>query len=218
MSDLVGAAARAARSTSICFANTIPARESCKRQRLNTSFYEWADERCHLWFFDGGLPGYSYVPKADGYLNCGIGGMADTLKARGEDIKKHWQHFAGVLGKQKFVEGFDFAPKGYSYYRAATSSVRIDNAFITGDAAGLATRDLCEGIGQLFAAASVPRARLQTANSIHWKIWLICPSHSGALVARVHAVKRGKRDACEPAKAAARRERVKRQTEATDRS
>ena len=24
---------------------------------------------------------------------------------------------------------------------------RIDNAFITGDAAGLATRDLCEGIG-----------------------------------------------------------------------
>ncbi|MEQ9003184.1 MAG: FAD-dependent monooxygenase, partial [Pseudomonadales bacterium] len=31
--------------------------------------YDWADERCHLWFLDGGLPGYAwYVPKADGYL------------------------------------------------------------------------------------------------------------------------------------------------------
>ena len=42
------------------------------------------DERCHLWFFEKGLPGYAwYVPKANGYLNCGIGGMAEKLKARG---------------------------------------------------------------------------------------------------------------------------------------
>jgi flavin-dependent dehydrogenase len=111
--------------------------------------YEWRDPHCHLWFFDKGLPGYAwYVPKADAYLNCGIGGMAEKLKARGDDIKSHWRHFTGVLEKRALVTGFDYAPKGYSYYlRGDVDVVRIDNAFITGDAVGLATRDLCEGIG-----------------------------------------------------------------------
>jgi flavin-dependent dehydrogenase len=111
--------------------------------------YDWKDPSCHLWFFDGGLPGYSwYVPKADGYLNCGIGAMAEKLKAKGEDIKRHWQRFTRVLERKSFVNDFKFEPKGYSYYlRGGVEVVRLDNAFITGDAAGLATRDLCEGIG-----------------------------------------------------------------------
>jgi flavin-dependent dehydrogenase len=111
--------------------------------------YEWEDPRCHLWFFDKGLPGYAwYVPKARGYLNCGIGGMAVKLKMRGEDIKTHWNHFADALARKELVRNFEFAPKGYSYYlRGDVDVVRVDNAFITGDAAGLATRDLCEGIG-----------------------------------------------------------------------
>ena len=130
---------------------------------MSMSFaYEWDDPRCHLWFFDKGLPGYSwYVPKQNGYLNCGIGGIADKLKARGEDIKTHWKHFTGVLRKKGFVQDFDYAPKGYSYYlRGGVDVVRVDNAFITGDAVGLATRDLCEGIGPAIysghlAAASI---------------------------------------------------------------
>lgn len=111
--------------------------------------YQWDDERCHLWFFEKGLPGYAwYVPKADGYLNCGIGAMAEKLKTRGEDIKRHWSHFTGLLARRGFATGAEFAPKGYSYYlRGGVDTVRIGNAFITGDAAGLATRDLCEGIG-----------------------------------------------------------------------
>ena len=111
--------------------------------------FEWEDPRCHLWFFDKGLPGYAwYVPKEKGWLNCGIGGMAEKLKARGADIKTHWRHFTEVLRRQGFVVGADYAPRGYSYYlRGDVDVVRIDNAFITGDAAGLATRDLCEGIG-----------------------------------------------------------------------
>ena len=111
--------------------------------------YEWHDPHCHLWFFDKGLPGYAwYVPKADAYLNCGIGGMAEKLKARGDDIKSHWRHFTDVLGKRKLVTDFDYTPKGYSYYlRGDVDVVRIENAYITGDAVGLATRDLCEGIG-----------------------------------------------------------------------
>ena len=111
--------------------------------------YQWSDARCHLWFFDHGLPGYAwYVPKANGYLNCGIGGMVEKLKARREDIKSHWRYFTTMLHRNGFVDGVDFAPKGYSYYlRGNVSVVQMDNAFITGDAAGLATRDLCEGIG-----------------------------------------------------------------------
>ena len=111
--------------------------------------FEWHDADCHLWFFDKGLPGYAwYVPKADGYLNCGIGGMAEKLKAKGDDIKTHWRHFTEVLARRGLVEGFEYAPKGYSYFlRGDVDVVRIDNAFITGDAVGLATVDLCEGIG-----------------------------------------------------------------------
>lgn len=111
--------------------------------------FDYEDPRCHLWFFDRGLPGYAwYVPKANGYLNCGIGGIAEKLKARGDDIKRHWHHFTSVLHKKGFVRGFEYSPKGYSYYlRGNVDVVRVDNAFITGDSVGLATRDLCEGIG-----------------------------------------------------------------------
>ena len=39
-------------------------------------------------------------------------------------------------------------PTGYSYFIRGNVQVgRLDNAFILGDAAGLATRDLAEGIG-----------------------------------------------------------------------
>lgn len=112
--------------------------------------YDWTDPRCHLWFFDNGLPGYSwYVPKADGYLNLGIGGMADKIKLRGDDIKTHWRQFTEMLVKQGLISAdTELKPKGYSYYlRDDVEVIRDGNAFITGDAIGLATRDLCEGIG-----------------------------------------------------------------------
>lgn len=111
--------------------------------------YGYEDPACHLWFFSGGLPGYSwYVPKADGYLNVGIGGMAVQIKAAGEDIKGYWGKFVEALGEQGLVREHDYQSKGYSYYlRDGVDKLRLDNAFLVGDAAGLATRDLCEGIG-----------------------------------------------------------------------
>ena len=102
----------------------------------------------NLYFFERGLPGYSwYVPKARGWLNVGVGGMASRLKPRGEDIWLHWQHLAARLKRQFGIE-LPEEPSGYSYYlRGPVTDGRIGNAFLTGDAAGLATRDLCEGIG-----------------------------------------------------------------------
>lgn len=110
--------------------------------------WEWQDPDCHLYFFERGLPGYSwYVPKARGWLNVGVGGMATRIKQRGEDIRLHWQHLAARLERQ-FGLRLPEEPSGYSYYvRGPVRIGRIDNAFLTGDAAGLATRDLCEGIG-----------------------------------------------------------------------
>ena len=123
--------------------------------------YEWRDPDCHLWFFDRGLPGYSwYVPKASGWLNVGVGAMAVRLKQRGETIRQHWQTLADKL-LRKFKITLPEGPTGYSYYvRGPLNPVRIGNAFIAGDSAGLATRDLCEGIGPAIrsgqrAAASI---------------------------------------------------------------
>lgn len=111
--------------------------------------FDWQDPRCHLWFFEGGLPGYAwYVPKANGYLNVGIGGMATMLRTRDQDIKAHWRNYIELLVEQKFLSDIELSPKGYGYYlRGNVDCVQRDKAFIIGDAAGLATRDLCEGIG-----------------------------------------------------------------------
>lgn len=111
--------------------------------------YQWQDRDCHLWFFDEGLPGYSwYVPKANGHLNVGVGGMAFKLKRRGDDIKHHWNHLSRVIQERGLITDQTLDPGGYSYYlRGNVDTVHHDNAFIVGDAVGLATRDLCEGIG-----------------------------------------------------------------------
>src|SRR6267378_3791530 len=110
--------------------------------------YDWQDSDCHLWFFDHGLPGYSwYVPKEQGWLNVGVGGIAERLKRGGHDLRQHWAHLTAML-EGRLAPGARYDPSGYSYYlRGRVDVVRRDNAFITGDAAGLATRDLGEGIG-----------------------------------------------------------------------
>ena len=120
--------------------------------------YEWHDPRCHLWFIENNLPGYSwYVPKQNGYLNCGVGGFAERIKARGDDIKMHWGHLVRKLGDSGLVT--DWTPDdahGYSYFmRSDVDILRSENAFIVGDAAGLATLDLGEGIGPAVQSAEL---------------------------------------------------------------
>ena len=135
--------------------------------------YSYDDPDCHLWFFSKRLPGYAwYVPKADGYLNVGIGGMAQTLKNRGDDIWRHWEHFVRQLARAGLVRDIQLEPKGYSYYlRKDVNTVRIDNAFIVGDSIGLATRDMCEGIGPairsgLMAADAISQGTAYTIEAI----------------------------------------------------
>ena len=124
--------------------------------------YGWENPECHLWFFDDGLPGYAwYVPKANGYINVGLGGMADKLKHQGGHLREYWRKFVEKLQKQGLVSYDDYHPTGYSYFlRGNTDVISDDNAYIVGDAVGLATRDMCEGIGPAV------KSGLLAANSI----------------------------------------------------
>jgi len=135
--------------------------------------YSVADDRCHLWFFKDGLPGYAwYLPKAGGYLNVGIGGSAAGLKARGETLNEHWEKLLIHLQNSGLVVDHDFNPRGYSYYlRGKPLQNRRGNALLVGDALGLATRDMGEGIGAaiqsgLLAADAIVEGKDYAINSI----------------------------------------------------
>jgi flavin-dependent dehydrogenase len=110
--------------------------------------YAYSDKRGCLWFFEERLAGYAwYVPKANGYVNVGIGGKAEDLKAKGDTIKNHWNRLVEKLDRLGLVRGHTYKPIGYSYYlRQPAKELRRDNAFLLGDAAGLATLDMGEGI------------------------------------------------------------------------
>jgi flavin-dependent dehydrogenase len=111
--------------------------------------YNYHDKNCYLWFFDNNFPGYSwYVPKANGYLNVGIGGKFSVLKDKKTTIKEHWNLFVRKLNKYGLVVNYSFQPRGCNYYLHQKMKVsQLDNLFIIGDSAGLATIDMGEGIG-----------------------------------------------------------------------
>jgi flavin-dependent dehydrogenase len=146
---LVGAGGTSCPVRRFLFAESLPRTRALQTATLELEFpCEWRDPDCHLWFFEHGLPGYSwYVPKASGWLNVGVGGIAERLIRRRETIRLHWEHLSSKL-ERKFGVRTPREPSGYSYYlRGRTSGLRNGNAFLTGDSAHLATRDLCEGIG-----------------------------------------------------------------------
>lgn len=90
--------------------------------------YAYANPRCYLWFMENKLPGYAwYVPKAGGFVNVGVGGKAEMLKANGDTIMRHWEALVEKLARRGLVQNYAFAPKGHSYYlRQDVNTVRID--------------------------------------------------------------------------------------------
>jgi menaquinone-9 beta-reductase len=145
--------------------------------------YAWTDPKCYLWFMENGLPGYSwYVPKENGYLNIGVGGKAVGLKKQNDTIKRHWDMLTNKLEDRGLVCGYEYKPKGHSYYlRSDINPYHRGNVFLIGDAAGLATVDMGEGIGPairsgLRAADAIAKRNGYTLDdvsrrSIRWK-WL----------------------------------------------
>jgi flavin-dependent dehydrogenase len=160
---LVGAGGTSCPVYRMFFHDSLPRVGALQTATLEHEFaYDWKDPTCHLWFFDGGLPGYAwYVPKAGGYINVGLGGMAEQLKKQDGHLRDYWREFVARLKKHGLVDYDAYDPKGYSYYlRGEVNTVSHGNAYIVGDAVGLATRDMCEGIGpavrsSLLAARSI---------------------------------------------------------------
>lgn len=111
--------------------------------------YPGASDRCHLWFLQNGLPGYAwYFPKSEGVVNVGVGGSVKGLKRRGDSLKRHWELLVEKLDRYGLVRGHEFKPVGHSYYLRARSPVlRKGNAMLIGDALGVSTLDMGEGIG-----------------------------------------------------------------------
>lgn len=147
---LIGAGGTACPVYRALFQSQIPRDEMLQTATYEQEFaYDWQDPACHLWFFRDGLPGYAwYVPKANGYINVGLGGMAVKLKRRSGHLRDYWRKFVAMLNRRGLVVYSEFRPSGYSYYlRGAADTVSTDNAYVIGDAAALATRDMCEGIG-----------------------------------------------------------------------
>lgn len=152
---LVGAGGTACPVYRKLFHDELPRESGLQIATLEQEFaYDWRDPTCHLWFFDDGLPGYSwYVPKANGYINVGLGAIADRLKAKGGHLRDHWQSLTAKLKDRGLVRYGDYRPTGYSYYlHGDVGKVRNGNAYLVGDAAGLATRDMGEGIGPAVAS------------------------------------------------------------------
>ena len=137
--------------------------------------YPLVDKQCYLWFFENHLPGYAwYLPKADGFVNIGVGGSASQLKARGDSLRRHWNLLVKRLEDTGLIRGHAYEPSGHSYYlRSPRLQAQIGKAFLVGDAADLATLDMGEGIhpairsgilaaeaiinGQEYSVASIPK-------------------------------------------------------------
>jgi len=115
---------------------------------------DYLEKECHIWFFDHGLPGYSwYLPKGNGWLNIGVGGKLLKLKASGKTILDHWHEFTKKLKQLSFINNIPENPQGHKYYLCQKKqNKRLDNAFIIGDAAGMATFDMGEGIHAAIAS------------------------------------------------------------------
>ncbi|MEN8194729.1 MAG: NAD(P)/FAD-dependent oxidoreductase [Bacteroidota bacterium] len=132
------------------FSEISPRDESNRIITLEQEFpYEVVDQQCHLWMMENKLPGYSwYISKGDNYLNVGIGGTLNNIKSANSSIKEHWDMFINKLNKKGLIQNIELNPKGYNYYlRDRNPITQIDNVYLVGDAVGLATLDMGEGIG-----------------------------------------------------------------------
>lgn len=112
-------------------------------------------EPCRVWFFYEGIPGYAwYLPKAGGIVNVGIGGKALSIRNRGRTLLSYWRQFLhyllqeGLLNKTFASDpSIQDRPPTHGYYLWENPRILQEgNAFVIGDAAGLATADMGEGI------------------------------------------------------------------------
>lgn len=120
--------------------------------------YPARDDTCHLYFLNYGTKGYAwYFPKGDGYVNIGLGGKANYYKKSELNIHQQFKRFLADLVKQARLDektANELKSGGHPYYLYSYhGEIKRDNCYLIGDAAGLATTDLGEGIGPAIESA-----------------------------------------------------------------
>ncbi len=127
---------------------------------------EYRTKKCHLWFFQKGLPGYAwFVPKTKGWLNIGIGGKQAVMAEKSLNIRNLWEQFTDFLVKKKLLKIPPPEPGAYSYYLWQNGPVQRGQVLIVGDAAGLATLDMGEGIGPAIESGILAADTILTGHS-----------------------------------------------------
>lgn len=130
--------------------------ERMKSRQIVTLEKEFAyparPDLCHLFFFRRGLLGYAWmVPKGDGFVNIGLGGKAKYFRRSGTRIHDHFRAFLGDLVRERRLDAATaegLQATGHPYYLfTRDGEVKRDGCYLVGDAAGLASVDLGEGIG-----------------------------------------------------------------------
>ena len=147
---IVGAGGTACPVYSIFFRKQRPRSRECLIVTLEEEFAcPGADAATRLWFFEDGLPGYAWlVPKEGGYINVGLGAKYHRLGGRGGELREHWSKFLKKLENLSITGDREFSPRRHAYFiRRDTGPMQLGNAYIAGDAAGLATVDMGEGLG-----------------------------------------------------------------------
>ena len=109
-------------------------------------------DTCHLFFCYKKLQGYSWVvPKKNGYVNIGLGGLKSGFRKNQTSIHVHFKQFLQSITKQRLVteealESVKFSSHPYVLHDHE-NPVKKDGCYLIGDSAGLASIDLGEGIG-----------------------------------------------------------------------
>lgn len=103
------------------------------------------DRTCTLFYPFAGWAGYGWhLPKADG-VNIGFGAVASQFHER---PGAYWEGFVELLIKRGLIDSLPPAPMAYPYrFGDRFKALAQRTVFIVGDAAGLATTDMGEGIG-----------------------------------------------------------------------
>ncbi len=113
---------------------------------------------CHLYFLHYGAKAYAwYFPKGDGFVNIGLGGKANFFRKADGNIHTHFKRFLSDLVEQGLLDPAaieNFGEAGHPYYlNSEHGEIKQDRCYLIGDAAGLATVDLGEGIGPAIESA-----------------------------------------------------------------
>ena len=76
--------------------------------------YNYEDPKCHLWFGENGLVGYSwYVPKGNGWVNVGIGGWSEHITTAPITLRDHWDFFTGKPYRLKHMTKYSMFDRGF---------------------------------------------------------------------------------------------------------